>query len=120
MEIYEKAGYDKDKEYTIDEYMEILTKICEELGKENNIELAQMSPFDSYDGFRIETTVGITEFTEETTKRLMNYMEWGRDGWGGITEFCIVKGKSDDGEESVMIFTKLDNEVIEKNMREWQ
>lgn len=119
-EILETVGYDKDKTYTIDEYIELLTNIFKEMGKEDNIELASMSPFENYDGFHIQLNTGINDYSEENTKHIMNYIENGRDGWGGITEFCIVKGKSDNGEESVTIFTKIDNEVIEKNMSEWQ
>lgn len=119
-EILSKVGYDKNKEYTIDEYSEVLTNIFKELGKEYNLELAGMSPFDSYDGFHIETSFGITEYTEETTKSLINYIEYGRDGWGGITEFCVVKAQNNEGEEGLNIFVKVDNEVIEKNKSEWQ
>ena len=114
-EILKKVGYNKDKEYSTDEYITILTKIFEEQGKEKNEELASMSPVESYDGFRVEITSGIVEYTEENTKHLMNYMEYSKDGWGGITEFCIVKG-----EEGIALFTKIDNEVVEKNMSEWQ
>lgn len=120
VEIFEKVGYDKDKDYSIDEYLELLTDIFKEMGKEYNIELASMSPFENYDGFRIQLTYGITDYSEETTKSLMSYMENGKDGWGGITEFCVVKGKNDEGEESISVFAKIDNEVVEKNMEEWQ
>ena len=117
--ILEKVGYDKTKEYTRDEYLEILTNIFEEMGKENNLELAGMNPMDSYDGFHIQLTYGITEYTEETTESLMNYIENAKDGWGGITEFCIVKAEK-DGVEGLNLFAKIDNEVVQKNMSEWQ
>ena len=105
--------------YTRDEYLEILTNIFEEMGKENNLELAGMNPMDSYDGFHIQLTYGITEYTEETTESLMNYIENAKDGWGGITEFCIVKAEK-DGVEGLNLFAKIDNEVVQKNMSEWQ
>jgi len=119
-EILETAGYNKDKAYTIDEYMELLTNIFKEMGKEYNTELASMSPFENYDGFRIQLTYGITDYSEENIKHIMNYIENGKDGWGGITEFCVVKGQNEDGKESISVFTKIDNEVVEKHKEEWQ
>ncbi len=119
VEIFEKAGYDKDKEYAIDEYIEILTKIFEEMGKECNVELAGMSPFENYDGFGIQLTHGITEYTEETTKSLINYVENGKDGFGGITEFCVVKAQNDKGEEAINLFVKIDSEEHKKNEDEF-
>ena len=50
-----------------------------------------------------QLTYGITEFTEETTESLMNHMVNVKDGWGGITEFCIVKAEI-DGVEGLNIF----------------
>lgn len=117
-EILSKVGYNKDKEYSIDEYIEILTKIFEEQGRENNEELAYMSPMETYDGFHIQI-YGIVDYTEEQTKKVMNYMEYAKDGWGGITEFFIVKSQNNE-EEGINIFIKIDNEVVEKNMSEWQ
>ena len=49
----------------------------------------------------------------------MNYIENAKDGWGGITEFCIVKSEK-DGVEGLNLFAKIDNEVVQKNMSEWQ
>ena len=104
LEIYEKIGYDKEKEYTLDEYMEIITKIGEEKGKEYNAELPRMSVAD---GFFKETMVKIADSTEETTKEIIDYFEYGSNGLGGITEFCVVKWQK-DGVEYIDLVTKVD------------
>lgn len=118
-EVLKTVGFDKNKEYTRDEYIEILTKVCEEMGKTYNKEMEIMNPYDDYDGFHLECMFGITEYTEETVKIIMNRVEYGRDGYGGITEFCIMKAEK-DGVEGINMVVKVDHEVVQKNMDEWQ
>lgn len=114
-EILKTVGFDKNKEYTRDEYIEILTKVCEEMGKTYNKEMEIMNPFDDYDGFHLEGMLGITEYTEETVKKIMNRVEYGKDGWGGITEFCITKAEK-DGVEGINMVVKVDHEEHQKNI----
>lgn len=107
--ILDEIGYDENKTYTMDEYVEFFTKILEGMGKAYNAELAQMNPMDSYDGFHIERALGITDFSSENIESVMNYMEYGRDGYGGITEFCVLKGTNEEGTETINIIVKVDH-----------
>lgn len=108
-DLFEKVGLDTNETYTIDEYMEFFTKIFEEMGKTSNSELAQMNPMNQYDGFHIERVLDVTDFSSENLEGIMNYIEYGRDGRGGITEFCVLKGKNSEGAENLNIILKVDH-----------
>ncbi len=100
-EILESVGYNKNKTYTTDEYIEVLTKIFEAMGKENNPDLNldfQLSlngqKFDGYNVlmFHINSNFEDHEQTLENTKEFMNFIEAGFDGYGNITEFALSEG----------------------------
>lgn len=115
-EILEKAGYDKDKTYTEEEYIEVLTKIFEEMGKEYNADVEKdfidyTSNKTTFDGYHVMMSYYTFDFSDyektlENTKSAMNYCEYGLDGMSEITEFCIGKGQN-NGEETINIYVKV-------------
>lgn len=116
------ALFDENKTYTIDEYIEVITKILEELGKKSNAEVA--SDFEEYiknkksfDGYWVQQVAHVFDFenheeTLENTEALLNLLQYGKDGRGGITEFYIVKGES-KGQEAVVIYYKTEAAAME-------
>ncbi len=97
-EILEMAGYDKDKTYTCDEYVEIVIKIAEEMGKTYNPDLLNVVKENGGkgEGFYIDQPSATFDFTDhektlENTKWIMAYFEMGRSGAENITEVYIQK-----------------------------
>lgn len=115
-EILEKAGYDKDKTYTEEEYIEVLTKIFEEMGKEYNADVEKdfidyTSNKTTFDGYHVMMSYYSFDFSDhektlQNTKTAMSYVEGGLDGSSNITEFAIGKGQK-DGEETINIYIKV-------------
>ncbi len=113
-EILTATGYDKDKTYTTDEYIEILTKILEEMGKENNPNLNQdfndsMSG-KKLDGYYVTMLYKVSEFedhekTLENTKEFMSFAEYGFDGNVNVTEFTFTTNQK-DGKDTVNLIIK--------------
>lgn len=116
------ALFDENKTYTIDEYIEVITKMLEVLGKKSNAEVA--SDFEEYiknkksfDGYWVQQVSHVFDFenieeTLENTESLINLLQHGKDGRGGITEFYIVKGES-SGQEAVVIYYKTEAAAME-------
>lgn len=97
-EILEMAGYDKDKTYTCDEYVELVIKIAEEMGKTYNPDLLNVVKENGGkgEGFYIDQPSATFDFTDhektlENTKWIMAYFEIGRSGAENITEVYIQK-----------------------------
>lgn len=116
------ALFDENKTYTIDEYIEVITKMLEVLGKKSNAEVA--SDFEEYiknkksfDEYWVQQVSHVFDFeniedTLENTEALLNLLQYGKDGRGGITEFYIVKGES-SGQEAVVIYYKTEAAAME-------
>ncbi len=116
------ALFDENKTYTIDEYIEVITKMLEVLGKKSNAEVA--SDFEEYiknkksfDGYWVQQVSHVFDFenieeTLENTESLLNLLQYGKDGRGGITEFYIVKGESNE-QEAVIIYYKTEAAAME-------
>lgn len=115
-EILLSVGYDKDKTYTEDEYIQILTKVFEEMGKKYNEDVEKdfidyTSNKTTFDGYHVMMSYYSFDFSDyektlENTKNAMSYVEGGLDGASNITEFAIGKGQK-DGEETINIYVKV-------------
>lgn len=115
-EILEKVGYDKDKTYEEDEYIEILTSIFKEMGKEYNSDVEKdfidyNKNKTTFEGYHVMMTYIVCDFSDnekilQDTKSAMSYMEGGLDGMSNITEFAIGKGQN-NGEETINIYVKV-------------
>lgn len=113
-EILAKAGYDKDKTYTAEEYIEILTKIFEEMGKEYNKDVEKdFINKTTLDGYHCMMAYYDIDFSDsedilQNTKNAMSYIEGGLDGMSDIVEFSIGKGTS-NGKETINVYVKVKN-----------
>lgn len=113
-EILAKAGYDKDKTYTSDEYIKVLTKIFEEMGKTYNSDVEQdFVNKTTLDGYHCMMAYYDIDFSDsedilQNTKNAMSYIEGGLDGMSDIVEFSIGKGTS-NGKETINVYVKVKN-----------
>ncbi len=115
-EILLSVGYDKDKTYTEEEYIEILTKVFEEMGKEYNADVEKdfidySKNKTTFDGYHTMMSYYSFDFSDhektlENTKSAMSYVDIGLDGASNITEFAIGKGQM-NGEETINIYIKV-------------
>lgn len=113
-EILAKVGYDKDKTYTSEEYIEVLTKVFEEMGKTYNADIEKdFIDKTTLDGYHTMMSYYVFDFSDhedtlQNTKYAMSYVEGGLDGASNIVEFAIGKG-SNGGEETINVYVKVAN-----------
>lgn len=115
-EILAKVSYDKDKTYTSEEYIEVLTNIFKEMGKEYNSDVEKdfidyNKNNTTFDGYHVMMSYYTFDFSDhektlENTKSAMSYVDYGLDGMSNITEFAIAKGQM-NGEETINIYIKV-------------
>lgn len=89
-EILAKVGYDKSKTYSEEEYIEVLTNIFKEMGKEYNADVEKdfidyNKNNTTFDGYHVMMTYIVCDFADnekilQDTKNVMGYMEGGLDG----------------------------------------
>lgn len=117
-EIFEKAGYDKNKTYTEEEYIKVLTKIFEEMGKTYNEDVVKefndsIQNKTEPEGYHMMMAYYDIDFSDsedilQNTKNAISYIEGGLDGMSDIVEFSIGKGTS-NGKETINVYVKVKN-----------
>lgn len=106
-DLFEKFGFDSEKTYTTDEYVEFIKKMGEDLGIKYNEELEHLDLFKEsgeHDDFYI-SSMSRDNFTYQGMEEILFYIEKGQFYTGGI-EFGIVKGQKDDGNDVIVIISK--------------
>lgn len=117
--ILAKVGYDKDKTYTMEEYLIILEKISNEMEKEINSELTVLlsqlfRENKRWDDFYINHYTYTYDFSDhekmlEETKNYIYNLEFDPLGYDSIMEVYFYENEGE--ENQVVIIRKISNEV---------
>lgn len=107
-DLFEKFGFDSEKTYTTDEYIEFIKKMGEDLGIIYNEELEKIewNEFGTHDDF-ILSSLNCENFTYQTMEKILFFIEQGQYYTGGI-EFGIMRGQK-DGHDAISVVSKSKN-----------